>query len=70
MYLLYIVVKYAFHWMVISFKDSDSIVCNDMSSTLHMMATYEGTPYLCSFLIYLYDTYYATGLVTDIRHVL
>ena len=70
MYLFYVAVKYALRWIVIAFKDSGSIVCNDVSSTSHMIATYEGTPYLCSFLIYLYNTYYAAGLVMDIRCVL
>ena len=51
------------------FKDSVDIVHNGMSSTYHTIATYEGTPYLCSFLIYLYNTYYVAGLVMDIKHV-
>ena len=63
---LYMTVKYALHWMVIVFKDSGDITCNSMSSTCCMIAIYEGTPYLCSFLIYLYDTCYAAGSVMDI----
>ena len=69
MYLLYVASKYALHWMVIMFKDSGNIVYNGVSSTYRTIATYEGTPYLCSFLIYLYNTCYVAGLVMDIRHI-
>ena len=55
--------------MDIMFKDSGNIVCNGMFSTYHMIATYEGTPFLCSFFIYLYDTCYVASLVMDIRCV-
>ena len=70
MYSLYIVLKYALHWMVIMFKDTGEIICNGISSIYHMISIYEGTPYLCSFLIYLYYTYNAASLVIDIRCVL
>ena len=70
MYLLYMVLKLALHWMVIVFKDSSNVVCNGLSSTYRMIAIYKGTPYLYSFLIYLYNTFYAAGLVMDIRHEL
>ena len=70
MYSLYIMVKYALYWTVIMFKDSGNVIYNGVSSTYHMIATYEGTPYLCSFLIYLYNIWYMAGSVMDIRHVL
>ena len=69
MYLLYMMVEYALDWMVIAFKDSGDVVCNGVSSTYHMIATYEAIPFLCSFFIYLYNTYYAAGLVIDIRYI-
>ena len=49
--------------MVIAFKDSGDVIGNGVSSTYRMIATYEGTAYLCSFFIYLYNTYYVAGLV-------
>ena len=70
MYSLYVAVKYASHWMVIAFRDSGDIVYNGVSSTYHKITIYEGTPYVCSFLIYLYNTYYTDSSVMDIRHVL
>ena len=70
MYSLYVMVKYTLHWMVIVFRDSGDIICNNISSTYHTIAIYEGTPYLYSFLIYLYNTCYMAGLVMDIQHVL
>ena len=33
--------------------------------TYCIIATYDGTPFLCSFFICLYDTYYAAGLVIE-----
>ena len=69
MYLFYVAVKYALHWIVIAFKDSGFIVHVGVSSTWHIIATFEGTPYFCSFLIYLYNTCYEAGLVIDVRHV-
>ena len=68
-YLLYVALKYALHWTVIAFKDSGNVVSNGMSSTCHMIAIYEGTPYLCSFLIYLYDACYMASSVMNIRCV-
>ena len=70
MYLFYIVVKYTLHWVVITFKDFGSIVYNDVFSTCHMIAIYEGTPDLYSFFIYLYNTCYVARSVVDIRCVL
>ena len=69
-YSLYMTVKYALHWMVITFKDSGDVIHNGASSTYHMIATYKGTPFLCSFLIYLYNTCYMAGSVMGIRCVL
>ena len=69
MYLFYIAVKSALHWIVIAFKDSGSILCNNVSFISHMMATYEGAPYPCSFFIYLYNLYYVVGSVMDIKRV-
>ena len=70
MYSLYVVLKYALYWMVIAFKDPGDAICNGVSSTYHTIATYEGTPYLCSFLVYLYNTCYAAGSVMYKGHVL
>ena len=56
MYLLYMALKNELLWMVIAFKDSGNIVHNGMSSDYRTIATYEGTPYIYSFLIYLYYT--------------
>ena len=70
MYSLYVTVKCALHWMVIMFKDYGDVVHNDVISTYHKIAIYEGTPYLCCFLIYLYETCYAVSLVINIRCVL
>ena len=69
MYLLYMMVKYVFFWIVITFKDSGDIICNNMSYTYHMIAKYEGNAYLASILIYLYNTCYVSGLVMDKRLV-
>ena len=41
----YMMVKYTLHWMVIVFNYSGEAVCNGVSSSYHMIATYEGTPY-------------------------
>ena len=68
-YSLYMMVKYTLHWMVIAFKDSGDVVYNGVSSTCCIIATYEGTLYLCSFLIYLYNTCYMANSVMDIGHV-
>ena len=69
MYSLYVLVKYVLHWIVIMFKDFGNIICNIMSYTHCIMAKYKGTPYFCSFLIYLYDTCYPASSVMDIKHV-
>ena len=69
MYSLYVVVKYALYYIVITLRDFGDVICNNMSSTYRMIAMYDGTPFLCSFLIYLYNTYYMAGSVMDIRHV-
>ena len=61
--------KYALHWIVITFTKSGKIVCVNVSSTFRTLATYDGTSYFCSFRIYLYDTYYMAGSVIDIRRV-
>ena len=37
--------------------DFGTAVCNDVSSACHTIAIYNGTPFLYSFLIYLYETY-------------
>ena len=70
MYSLYVVLKYALHWMVITFKNSGNIVHKGLSSIFHMIAIYEGTPYFCSFYINLYDTCYMASSVRDISHIL
>ena len=62
--------KYALHWIVIVFRELGNVVHVNVSSTFCTIATYDGTPYFCSFYIYLYDTYYAAGSIIDIRHVL
>ena len=62
--------KYALHWIVIAFRESGNVVHVNVSSDFRMIATYDGTPYFCSFCIYLYDTYYVAGSIMDIRHVL
>ena len=62
--------KYALHWIVIAFRELGNVVHANVSSTFRMIATYDGTPYFfCSFHIYLYDTYYMTGSIIDIRCV-
>ena len=61
--------KYTIHWIVIAFRESGNVVRVNMSSTFRTIATYDGTPYFCSFHIYLYDTYYMAGSVIDIRLV-
>ena len=61
--------KYALHWIVITFTESGNIVCVNVSSTFHTLATYDGTPYFRSFCIYLHDTYYTAGSIIDIRRV-
>ena len=63
-------VKYALCRMVIAFKDSGDVICNGVSSIYYIIAIYEGTSFLCSLLIYLYNTYYAASLVMDIRRIL
>ena len=63
------VLKYALYWIVMVFRELGNVAHANVSSTFHMIARYDGTPYFCSFHIYLYDTYYAAGLVMDIRHV-
>ena len=52
------------------FRESGNIVHDNVSSSFRMIATYDSTPYFCSFRIYLYDTYYAAGSIMDIRRVL
>ena len=69
-YLLYMMVKYTLPWIVIALKDSGDFVRNSVSSTYRMIATYEGTPFLCNFLIYLYNTCYMASSVMDTRHAL
>ena len=61
--------KYALNWIVIMFRELGNVVCVNMSSTFCTIAMYDGTPYFCSFCIYLYDTNYMAGSVMDIRHV-
>ena len=51
------------------FTELGNIVCVNVSSTFHTLAMYDGTPYFCSFRIYLYNTYYMAGSVIDIRRV-
>ena len=51
------------------FRELGNIVYVNVSSTFRTIATYDGTPYFCSFCIYLYDTYYAAGSVMDRRCV-
>ena len=70
MYSFYMALKYALHWIVIVFRDLGNVVHIGVSSTFCTIATYEDTPFFCSFCIYLYDTYYVAGSVMDIRHVL
>ena len=50
MYLFYMVVKYALHWIVIAFKDSGFVYMLAYPLLIHMIAMYKGTPYFCSFL--------------------
>ena len=69
MYYFYMALKYALHWIVITFIESGSMVHANVSSIFHTIAMYDGTPYFCNFCIYLYDTNYAAGSVMDIRHV-
>ena len=52
------------------FRDLGNVRHVGMSSTFHMIATYEDTPFFGSFCIYLYDTYYTASSVMNIRHVL
>ena len=61
--------KYALHWIVIAFRELGSVVRANVSSTFCMIAMYDGSPYFCNFRIYLYDTYYASGSIMDIRRV-
>ena len=61
--------KYALRWIVIAFIELGNMVCANVSSIFHMIATYDGTPYFCNFRIYLYDTNYVAGSVIDIRCV-
>ena len=70
LYSLYIEVKYSLHLISMVFKDSSDAVQNDISYTYHMTAIYDGSPFFCSFLSCLYNTYYIASLVIDIRHVL
>ena len=51
------------------FIELGSVVCANVSSIFHMIATYDGIPYFCNFRIYLYDNYCVAGSVMDIRHV-
>ena len=67
MYSLYMVVKYALHYIVIVFKDYGDIIYNDVSYAYRTIAIYDGTLFLCSFFICLYNTYYMAGSVLDIR---
>ena len=69
MYLLYIVVKDTLYYIVIAFRDSGDVVHNNMSYTYCTIAIYDGTPFLCSFLVCLYNTYYMAAPVMDIRCV-
>ena len=70
MCLLYMVVKYTLCYIVIAFRDSGDVVRNIISYTYHIIAIYNSIPLLYSFLICLYDTYYAASLMIDIRLVL
>ena len=70
MYSVYMVLKYALHWIIIMFRDLGNVVHFGVSSTFHTIATYEDILFFYSFYIYLYDTYYAAGSVMDIRRVL
>ena len=69
MYSLYMAVKDALHWIAIIFRDFSNIIYKNMSFTCYIVAMQNDTPFLFSLLIYLYDTYYAAGLVMDIRPV-
>ena len=51
------------------FRNSGDIVHNGVYSIYHTIATYEGTSYHCSFLIYFYGTCYVASLVMDIRRI-
>ena len=70
MYYFYVVLKYTLHWIVIAFIESGNMARTNVSSIFHTITTYDGTPYFCNFLIYLYDTYYVASSTMDIRHVL
>ena len=63
------VLKYTLHWIVIAFRELGNVVHVNVSSTFRTIAMYDGTPYFCSFCIYLYDTYYVASSVMDIRCV-
>ena len=66
MYLLYVVVKYALHCIVIMFRVFGDVVHNDISYTCHTIAIYDGTSFLYSFFICLCNTYYMASSVIDI----
>ena len=69
MYSLHMVVKYILHYIIIMFRDSGNIVCNDVSSTYNMIAIYNCSPFIFSFLICLYDIYYMSSSVMDIKNI-
>ena len=52
--------------MVIAFKDSSNAILNDISCKYHMTATYDGSPFLCSFFFLLIQ-YLLYGWYSD-RH--
>ena len=70
MYKFYMALKYALHWIAIAFRELGNVVHVNVPSTFCTIAMYDGTPYFCSFRIYLYDTYYTAGSVMDIRRIL